>query len=123
MNSNPYHIVNVSPWPILMSISFLLLGLIISAWLTHRLTSISYVIICIILMGLVAMQWFRDIIREAQGGYHNKRVQQGIYISFIVFLVTEIMLFFSFFWAFFHASLAPAIELGCSWPFWGACFY
>ena len=26
------------------------------------------------------------------------------------------MFFFSFFWAFFHRSLSPNIELGCSWP-------
>ena len=26
------------------------------------------------------------------------------------------MLFFSFFWAFFHASLNPTIEIGCVWP-------
>lgn len=65
---------------------------------------------------LVSSQWFRDIIREGQGGYHTKKVQQGISISFLVFLVTEVMLFFSFFWAFFHSSLAPAIELGCVWP-------
>jgi cytochrome c oxidase subunit 3 len=26
------------------------------------------------------------------------------------------MLFISFFWAFFHSSLSPSIELGASWP-------
>jgi cytochrome c oxidase subunit 3 len=26
------------------------------------------------------------------------------------------MFFFSFFWAFFHSSLAPSIEIGCIWP-------
>ena len=26
------------------------------------------------------------------------------------------MLFFSFFWAFFHSSLAPSVELGAYWP-------
>ena len=114
--SHPYHIVNVSPWPILMSFAFLFFGLIICSWLTHRLTSFSYAILCLILMSLIAFQWFRDIVREAQGGFHTKIVQSGIYISFIIFLVTEVMLFFSFFWAFFHSSLAPAIELGCSWP-------
>jgi cytochrome c oxidase subunit 3 len=66
---------------------------------------------------LITYQWFRDIVREAQGGYHTKKVQNGIYVSFLVFLVTEIMLFLSLFWAFFHSSLAPAIELGCTWPY------
>jgi cytochrome c oxidase subunit 3 len=26
------------------------------------------------------------------------------------------MLFLSFFWAFFHSSLSPSIEIGCYWP-------
>lgn len=26
------------------------------------------------------------------------------------------MLFFGFFWAFFHSSLSPAIVLGAQWP-------
>jgi cytochrome c oxidase subunit 3 len=26
------------------------------------------------------------------------------------------MLFFSFFWAFFHSSLAPAVDIGSVWP-------
>lgn len=26
------------------------------------------------------------------------------------------MLFFSLFWAYFHSSLAPAVELGSVWP-------
>ena len=26
------------------------------------------------------------------------------------------MLFFAFFWAFFHSSLNPTIEIGCVWP-------
>jgi cytochrome c oxidase subunit 3 len=65
---------------------------------------------------LIAYQWFRDVVREAQGGYHTRRVQRGILISFLIFLSTEIMLFVSFFWAFLHSSLSPAVELGCQWP-------
>jgi cytochrome c oxidase subunit 3 len=114
--AHPYHLVTVSPWPLLMSFSFLFLGLIICSWLTHRLTSFAPVILCFSLMGLVVFQWFRDIVREAQGGSHTKVVQQGIYISFLLFLITEIMLFVSFFWCFLHSSLAPGIELGAIWP-------
>jgi len=30
----------------------------------------------------------------------------------LLFIVSEIMFFFGFFWAFFHAALAPTVELG-----------
>merc|ERR1711928_279232 len=34
----------------------------------------------------------------------------------ILFIVSEVLFFFSFFWAFFHRSLAPAVDIGASWP-------
>ena len=34
----------------------------------------------------------------------------------ILFIVSEIMFFFAFFWAFFHSSISPAINLGSVWP-------
>jgi cytochrome c oxidase subunit 3 len=37
-------------------------------------------------------------------------------MGFILFIVSEVLLFFSFFWAFFHSALSPAIEIGCAWP-------
>jgi heme/copper-type cytochrome/quinol oxidase subunit 3 len=33
-----------------------------------------------------------------------------------LFIVSEVMFFFSFFWAFFHSSLSPSIVLGSVWP-------
>jgi len=34
----------------------------------------------------------------------------------ILFIVSEVMFFFAFFWAFFHASVAPNVDLGGVWP-------
>lgn len=65
---------------------------------------------------MISYQWWRDVIREAKAGYHTTRVQKGILIGFLLFLLSEIMLFVSFFWAFFHSSLSPSIELGAYWP-------
>ena len=33
-----------------------------------------------------------------------------------LFIVSEVFAFVSVFWAYFHSSLAPTIELGSSWP-------
>jgi cytochrome c oxidase subunit 3 len=43
-------------------------------------------------------------------------VQQGIYFGVILFITSEIMFFFSFFWSFFHISLSPNIFIGLIWP-------
>jgi len=34
----------------------------------------------------------------------------------ILFIISEVLFFVSFFWSFFHFSLAPNIEVGNSWP-------
>ena len=33
-----------------------------------------------------------------------------------MFIASEVLFFFAFFWAFFHRRLAPTPELGCRWP-------
>lgn len=70
----------------------------------------------LVLIVLISILWWRDVIREAKGGYHTAIVQRGLLIGFLLFLLSEIMLFFSFFWVFFHASLSPSVELGAVWP-------
>ena len=39
--------------------------------------------------------------------------------GFILFIASEVMFFFSFFWGYFHFALSPAIEIGCIWPPYG----
>nr|QCQ69096.1 cytochrome c oxidase subunit 3 [Powellomyces hirtus] len=111
--AHPYHLVDVSPWPLLMSMALLTAALGLVSWLGHYSTNLGPALFVII---LIALQWWRDVIREAKGGYHTTIVQRGLLIGFILFLMSEIMLFMSFFWAFFHSSLAPAVELGSTWP-------
>lgn len=36
---------------------------------------------------------------------------RGLRLGFILFIVSEVMFFFSFFWAYFHSSLSPNIEM------------
>lgn len=34
----------------------------------------------------------------------------------ILFIMSEVLFFLGFFWAFYHSSLAPTPELGGAWP-------
>lgn len=52
-------------------------------------------------------------------GSHTKEVQTGLTIGVALFIVSEVFAFLSIFWAFFHSSLAPAIEIGSTWPPYG----
>ena len=112
---HPYHLVDPSPWPYVAACSafFLTLGSVIY---------FHYSFIWIMLFGLVLFTctfivWCRDIIREATfQGLHTDIVKRGLKIGMLLFIVSEICFFVSFFWAFFHSSLAPAIELAALWP-------
>jgi len=46
--------------------------------------------------------WWRDVIRESTyQGHHTSTVQAGLKSGMILFIVSEIMFFLAFFWAFF----------------------
>ena len=55
--------------------------------------------------------WRRDVIGESTfQGHHTGAVQMGLRYGMILFIVSEIMFFVAFFWAFFHSSLLPLVE-------------
>jgi cytochrome c oxidase subunit 3 len=113
---NPFHLVEPSPWPLSSSIALLMLTLgSVGNWHGYINSNLSLLglILLLIIMGL----WWRDTVRESTfQGYHTKRVQKGINIGFMLFIVSEVFFFISIFWAFFHSSLSPSIELGSLWP-------
>jgi cytochrome c oxidase subunit 3 len=114
---HPYHIVDQSPWPI--ALSAVLLSLTISAVLSfHGYVMGDFLLLCsFILLNWGMSLWFKDIITEASFlGAHTDKVQKGISLGVVLFIVSEIFFFLSIFWAYFHSSLAPAIEIGSEWP-------
>nr|AHF21592.1 cytochrome oxidase c subunit 3 [Allothyrus sp. LamingtonNP-QMS95173] len=115
MTFHPFHMVNKSPWPLSSSLSALMLtsGLIMYM---HQNSSYLF-LMAIFLMFLNMFQWWRDMIREATFmGNHTMIVIKGLKWGMILFIVSEIFFFISFFWSFFHSSLSPNIELGAMWP-------
>lgn len=66
---------------------------------------------------LVAGVWWRDVVREGTfEGAHTQVVQRGLRMGMILFILSEVAFFAAFFWAFFHSSLTPTIEIGSEWP-------
>ncbi len=112
---HPFHLVDVSPWPILMSFGLLSGALALVSWLTlGNNSSIVYILVFSNII-LISYLWLRDVVREGQAGYHTQAVRKGLMLGFIIFLITEVLLFASFFWAFFHVSLNPSVVLA-AWP-------
>jgi cytochrome c oxidase subunit 3 len=113
----PFHLVDPSPWPLAVSISVLSIttGTVMTM---HNYTGgVTTVYLGFFSLFLTAGCWFRDITREGTfEGNHTTFVQIGLRMGMALFIVSEVMFFFSFFWAFFHSSLSPAIEIGAIWP-------
>jgi len=111
-----FHIVDQSPWPIIAAIGSLII--ITSGLVKWFYTSdITLALIGKITLIITSYQWWRDISREGTiQGIHNNYVIAGLRWGIILFITSEVLFFFSFFWAFFHRSLSPTIEIGITWP-------
>nr|AKM70254.1 cytochrome oxidase subunit III [Aiceona himalaica] len=114
-NNQPYFILNLSPWPLIMSIN--IFNLMISNIMMINYKINQFLFINLFLTMLISTMWWRDIIRESTyQGNHNFYIMNLIKLSMILFIISEMFLFISFFWNFLHNSLAPSIELGLNWP-------
>lgn len=115
MNNHPFHLVENRPWPLTSSIRVItiLSGFIIWFYnIDHYLITFG-----ILITFISAFQWWRDIIRESTfQGNHTKIVSSIIKWGIILFIISEIFFFVSFFWTFLHRRLSPNIELGIKWP-------
>lgn len=114
-HNHPYHLVDYSPWPLTGAIGVLTLVTGIIKWF-HNF-NINLLILGYIITILTIYQWWRDICREGTlQGKHTILVTKGLRWGIILFIISEVFFFISFFWAFFHRSLSPNIEIGIIWP-------
>nr|YP_008757795.1 cytochrome c oxidase subunit III [Ostrea lurida]AGM48338.1 cytochrome c oxidase subunit 3 [Ostrea lurida] len=112
---SPYHILDPSPWPVLMAIGLWGLAMTFICWANG--VPCNSLLLGAVIAAMVVYGWTRDLVNEGTfQGFHTKKVQSGLTMGFILFLVSELMLFFSFFWGFFHSALSPSLEIGCCWP-------
>lgn len=112
---HPHHLVQESPWPIVRARGGLFLTVGIIHW--FHFLNMGLFLTGFLLLALVIYQWWRDISLEGSTlGLHTADVESGLRWGIVLFIASEGILFLRFFWAFFHRSLAPAVELGGRWP-------
>ncbi|YP_010133300.1 cytochrome c oxidase subunit III (mitochondrion) [Lepeophtheirus salmonis] len=113
---HPFHLVDESPWPLLSSfaggfVALGLLGLFLNSSSGLIFTSLTF-------LALIMVQWWLDVsVEGTYQGLHSKVVQIGLSWGMILFISSEVLFFFSFFWGYFHSSLVPSVEIGGGeWP-------
>jgi cytochrome c oxidase subunit 3 len=120
---HPFHLVDSSPWPFFTSLYLLFVVSTIFCILHPKYYVICPVIyilqvnIAIPALLITILAWFTDIVIESTfEGNHTRKVQVGLKLGMVIFIISEVMLFFAFFWAFFHSSIIPSIWIGAVWP-------
>jgi cytochrome c oxidase subunit 3 len=115
--THQFHLVDPSPWPFLAALGSLMLTSGLVSYMHKMLGGFELFVNGIVVILFVMYVWWRDIVREATyEEQHTFVVQRGLRLGMILFIVSEVMFFFGFFWAFFHSSLAPVFNIGSIWP-------
>lgn len=113
--NHPYHLVRLRPWPLINSLC-LIIFIFSSLKFIHNF-NINLLLISFVLILIIFYQWWRDVIRESTfQGVHTLYVIKIIRLGIILFILSEVIFFLSFFWCYFHINLSPSIEIGGLWP-------
>ena len=102
---HPYHLVDPSPWPAVGAAAALVAAYGFVQFMHDEGIAIFLVGMAGILFTMFS--WWRDVVREAEGGYHNEIVQIGLRYGMVLFIASEVMFFLAWFWAFFDVALFP----------------
>ena len=115
--THSYHLVDPSPWPAVAALGAFMITSGGVLYMHKFIGGWSLFQSGFLLTFYVMYTWWRDVIREATfEEQHSVAVQKGLRLGMILFIVSEVMFFFAFFWAFFHSSIAPVYNIGGVWP-------
>nr|UVH65885.1 cytochrome c oxidase subunit III [Perna perna]UVH65898.1 cytochrome c oxidase subunit III [Perna perna]WRV01109.1 cytochrome c oxidase subunit III [Perna perna] len=118
MHRNPftrYYVPGPSPWPLVVGVCCNSLCVSLVLWM-HRMQAEKLFLVTFLVLGLTATLWWTDVLREGDMGVQTQYVLKSYRDGMGLFIFSEIMFFFSFFWALFHNCLSPSGNIGCEWP-------
>nr|YP_010478197.1 cytochrome c oxidase subunit III [Nesophrosyne sp. 295 GMB-2012]UVI59641.1 cytochrome c oxidase subunit III [Nesophrosyne sp. 295 GMB-2012] len=115
MKNHPFHLVENSPWPLTASMGIMTMTSGTVMWFHSNQMLLMNLGTTITLLTMI--QWWRDVVRESTfQGLHTKSVIKMMKWGMMLFITSEVLFFTAFFWAFFHSSLSPTVEIGMQWP-------
>merc|ERR1711992_101142 len=119
--SNPFCLLWNCPWLLVFALCvffMILLGFNLYCWKGIHFSWSNSLIFLLHFLGLIFTFhfWFRDLLRELDKKYEILLII--FFLVFLLFIVSEGLLFVSFFWTSFHSLSSPTLEI---WP--GEGFY
>lgn len=115
MFKRPFLAVQTSFWPFLISLDLFSMLYNLVDYIKSPKDS-SLLILRTLLLVLIIFLWWKDVNRESLIGYHTHKLELSLRVGMLLFILSEVFFFVSFFWAFYDASLSPTIEIGITWP-------
>ncbi len=113
---HPWHMVEPSPWPAAGTVAAFTMAV---GGIVYMHTGIPWGFLAGVAILLITFfGWWRDVVREGESGpYHTPPVRHGLRVGMVLFIASEVMFFFAFFWAFFNASV-PFLSFAAQpvWP-------
>merc|ERR1712164_184869 len=111
--SCPFCLLVNSPWLLVFALLLFLyvLGLNLYCWKgIHFSWSLDLIFLCLFLGLIITLHfWFRDLLRELNKKYEI--LLMILFLVFLLFLVSEGLLFVSFFWASLHSLSSPSLGI------------
>lgn len=112
-----FFLLTPSPWPIFSSFAAFVMLTGFAAYMNYYENGLFCFLLGVFFVLMAFFFWCRDLIREMTFlGRTSILIEGNIKWAFWLFILSEALLFFSFFWAFFHSAFEPAIQLGIIWP-------
>ncbi|WP_240232431.1 cytochrome c oxidase subunit 3 [Devosia lacusdianchii] len=97
--NHDYHMVEPSPWPFVMSAAVLIMAMGAIFWMHDWTSFVFFIGLAGVLYTMYA--WWSDVIKESNEGFHTPVVQMHHRYGMMLFIASEVMVFFGFFWAYF----------------------
>merc|ERR1711948_229648 len=109
--SGPFSLLINSPWLLVFALCIFLLsisGFSLNCWKGIHFSWSNSLIFLFLFFGLILSFhfWFRDLLREFYKKYEI--LLMVLFLVFFLFLLSEALLFISFFWASFHSLSSPS---------------
>jgi cytochrome c oxidase subunit 3 len=121
--NHDYHMVEPSPWPFVISVSILVMAMGAIFWMHHWTPWVFFIGLIGVLYTMFA--WWSDVVKESNDGVsHTPVVQMHHRYGMMLFIASEVMVFFGFFWAYFDGffrlddveQYARVAATGGIWP-------
>lgn len=112
---SPFLPIQTSFWPLLISFTIFSLLSNFIFYVNGKIT-LFVPVFCFIFTILVIFLWWKDFTRESIIGYHTHKLEVRLRVAMLLFILSEVFFFVSFFWAFFDSSLSPTVDIGMQWP-------